>query len=96
MQQSRQKVRAAKPWLRIEQALRVTDLLLQAGGFSAIVLDMASIAPEYVTRVPLATWFRYRAAAERTQASVLLLTQHACATSSGSVAAEIQCGRCTL
>jgi hypothetical protein len=29
----------------MEQALRVTDLLLQAGGFSAIVLDMGSIAP---------------------------------------------------
>jgi recombination protein RecA len=92
MQQSRQKVRAAKPWLRIEQALRVTDLLLQAGGFSAIVLDMASIAPEYVTRVPLATWFRYRAAAERTQASVVLLTQHACATSSGELQLKFNAG----
>lgn len=70
------------PWTRIEQALRVTDLLLQGGGFSAIVLDMGSIAPEYVVRVPLATWFRYRAAAERTQASVLLLTQYPSAKSS--------------
>jgi hypothetical protein len=76
---------ASKPWARIEQALRVTDLLLQAGGFSAIVLDMASIAPEHATRVPLATWFRYRAAAERTQASFLLLTQHSCAKSSGEL-----------
>ena len=74
--------RPAKPWSRMEQALRSTDLLLQAGGFSAIVLDMASIAPEHASRVPLATWFRYRAAAERTQASFILLTQHPCATSS--------------
>jgi RecA/RadA recombinase len=71
-----------KPWPRIEQALRVTDLILQSAGFSAIVIDMGSIAPEYVTRVPLATWFRYRAAAERTQASVLLLTQYPSAKSS--------------
>jgi recombination protein RecA len=75
----------SKPWVRIEQALRVTDLLLQAGGFSAIVLDMAGIAAEHVSRVPLATWFRYQAAAERTQASVLLLTQHPCAKSSGEL-----------
>jgi recombination protein RecA len=75
----------SKPWARIEQALRVTDLLLQAGGFSAIVLDMASIAPEHASRVPLATWFRYRATAERTQASFLLLTQHPCAKSSGEL-----------
>jgi hypothetical protein len=71
-----------KPWTRIEQALRVIDLLLQGGGFSAIVLDMGSIAPEYAVRVPLATWFRYRAAAERTRTSILLLTQYSCAKSS--------------
>lgn len=83
----RSKVRAhaGKPWARIEQGLRVTDLLLQAGGFSAIVLDMASIAPEHASRVPLATWFRYRAAAERTQAVFLLLTQYSCAKSAGEL-----------
>ena len=82
----------ARPWARIEQALRATDLLLQAGGFSAIVLDMGSIAPEYASRVPLATWFRYRAAAERTQASILLLTQHACAKSSAGLMLRFAAG----
>jgi hypothetical protein len=75
-------MQGGKPWARIEQALRAADLLLQAGGFSVIVLDMAGIAPEYAARVPLATWFRYRAAAERSRASLLLLTQHSCAKSS--------------
>lgn len=74
-----------RPWSRIEQALRATDLLLQAGGFGAIVLDMGSLAPEHVSRIPLATWFRYRAGAERTQASVLLLTQYACSKSSAGL-----------
>ncbi len=83
---------SSKPWARIEQALRATDLLLQAGGFSAIVLDMASIAPEHASRVLLATWFRYRAAAERTQASFLLLTQHPCAKSSGDLLLKFQPG----
>jgi hypothetical protein len=71
-----------RPWNRIEQALRATDLLLQGGGFSVIVLDMGSIAPEHASRVALSMWFRYRAAAEQTQASILLLTQHPCAKSS--------------
>ncbi|HEU4981291.1 MAG TPA: recombinase RecA [Acidobacteriaceae bacterium] len=82
----------AKPWARIEQALRAVDLLLQAGGFNAIVLDMGSIAPEYASRVPLATWFRYRASAERTQASILLLTQHACAKSSAGLVLRFNAG----
>ena len=81
-----------RQWACIEQALRVTDLLLQAGGFSAIVLDMASIPPEHASQVPLATWFRYRAAAERTQAVFLLLTQHSCAKSSGELLLRFQPG----
>lgn len=85
-------VPAGKPWARIEQALRATDLLLQGGGFSAIVLDMGGIAPEYASRVPLATWFRYRAAAEKTQASILLLTQHSCAKSSAELLLRLQPG----
>jgi recombination protein RecA len=82
----------SKPWARIEQALRTTDLLLQGGGFSAIIFDMGSIAPEHASRVPLATWFRYRAAAEQTQASVLLLTQHSCAKSSVELLLRLQPG----
>jgi recombination protein RecA len=79
----------AKPWPCLEQALRSADLLLQGGGFSAIVLDMGSLAPEFVSRVPLATWYRYRAAAERTQSSVLLLTQYACAKSSAELVLQL-------
>ena len=91
----------SKPWPRLEQALRSADLLLQAGGFSAIVLDMGSLAPEFVSRVPLATWYRYRAAAERTQSSILLLTQYACANSSAELvlhlhAAEPICDEPTI
>ena len=84
--------RATKPWSRIEQALRATDLLLQAGGFSAIVLDLGSVAPEHVLRIPLATWFRYRAAAERSRTSVLLLTQHTCSKSSAGLVLHLQAG----
>ena len=42
--------------------------------------------------MPLATWFRYRAAAERTQASVVLLTQQACAKSSAGLVLRLQPG----
>ena len=68
----------------------ITDLLLHGGGFSAIVLDMGSIAPSFATCVPLATWFRYRAAAERSQASILLLSQHACAKSSAELVLQME------
>jgi recombination protein RecA len=82
-----------KPWSRLEQALRVTDLLLQAGGFSCIVLDLGSLNAEYALRVPLATWFRFRAAAERLQLNVLLLTQHACSRNSAGLVLRLDPGR---
>ena len=75
----------APTWRRLDQALRVTDLLLQAGGFSCIVLDMGSLSAEYALRVPLATWFRFRAAAERQQLHLVLLTQHTCSKSSAGL-----------
>jgi hypothetical protein len=88
----RKVVPKGKSWSRLEQALRVTDLLLQAGGFSCIVLDMGSLNAEYALRVPLATWFRFRAAAERLQSHVLLLTQHACAKSSAGLVLRLDAG----
>ncbi|MGP8252969.1 MAG: recombinase RecA [Terracidiphilus sp.] len=81
-----------KPWARLDQALRAADLLLQGGGFSAIVLDLGNLAPEFASRVPLATWFRYRAAAESTQASLLLLAQYGCAKSSAELTLRFEPG----
>ena len=75
----------AKQYDAIEQGVRSADLLLQTGGFSAIVLDMGSTAPQYVARVELSTWHRYRLAAERTQSSILLLSQYSCARSSSEL-----------
>lgn len=81
-----------KPLRSLDHALRATDLLLQGGGFSAIVLDLGSLPPEMVWRVPLATWFRFRAACERTRASLLLLTQHSCARSSAELVVRMEAG----
>jgi hypothetical protein len=78
----------AKPWRRLDQAVRATDLLLQAGGFSALVLDLGSTAPEHGLRIPLATWFRFRQAAGRTRCSLLVLAQQPLAQSSAAVVLE--------
>src|SRR5450631_238561 len=77
--------RFAKPWPRLEQAIRATDLQLQAGGFSAIVLDMSEVKASDAMRIPTATWYRFRLAAEQSQTAVLLLTQTPCARSCASM-----------
>jgi hypothetical protein len=70
-----------KPWSRLEQGLNATDLLLHAGGFGAIVLDMSDVLPQHTMRVPLATWYRFRLAAEQARTALIFLTQSPCAHS---------------
>jgi recombination protein RecA len=78
-------LRRPKQFDSIECGLRSADLLIQVGGFSAIVLDLGSVTPEFVSRIDLSTWHRYRVAAEKTQSSILLLTQYPCARSSSEL-----------
>jgi len=74
----------------LDQAIRATDLLLSAGGFAALVLDIGSTSAEYAGRIPMATWFRFRAAAERSRTTILLLTQHPCARSSAGLVLRLK------
>lgn len=79
-------------WQALDQAIRSADLLLQNGGFSAIVLDLGNTPPEMAWRIPLATWFRFRAACERSRTSLVLLTQHPCARSSAELVVRLETG----
>lgn len=74
-----------RPWTKLDQALRATDLLLQTAGFAAIVLDLGDTAPQHGNRIPLATWFRFRQATDRTRCSLIVLGKSAYAQSSAAV-----------
>jgi recombination protein RecA len=90
--QKRKRESPRTPWQALDQALRATDLLLQNGGFSAIILDLGSTPAETAWRIPQATWFRFRSACERTRATLLLLTQHPCAGSSAELVLRLAPG----
>jgi recombination protein RecA len=80
-------------WTRLDQGLRAADLLLQAGGFAAIVLDLGDTAPEQGIRIPAATWFRYRQAAERTRCCLVVVGQRPYARSAAGVVLECEPAR---
>lgn len=84
------KIPKARPWSRMEQGIKAVDLLIQAGGFGTIVFDLGSVAPEYARRIPLATWFRWRQALERTRTSLVVLSQMGCAGSSAELVLRVQ------
>jgi hypothetical protein len=83
-----------KPWSRLDQALKATDLLLQAGGFCAVVLDMSDVRAQDALRVPLASWYRFRLAAAQARTALILLAQTACAKSSASLALRCAHKKC--
>jgi len=74
-----------KPWKRLEQALKVSDLLLHAGGWGVVVFDLGNISWVDARRIELSTWFRFRRAIETTSTILLLLGEDSCAKSCSSV-----------
>jgi hypothetical protein len=70
---------------RLEQVLKVTDLLLQGGGFGMVVLDLGDIPVTSARRVPLTSWFRFRRAVEPTATVLLLIEQEPCAKTCASL-----------
>ena len=74
----------------LEQVLKVTDLLLQAGGFGMVVLDLGDIPAESARRIPLTSWFRFRRAVEPTATVLLLLEQEPCAKTCASLVLRLR------
>jgi hypothetical protein len=73
-----------------QHALKSTDLLIQAGGFGLVVLDMADTADATARRIPLASWFRLRHAAERTGAALVAVERQINARSCSTLQIEMR------
>lgn len=79
-------------WIRcpenLDTALKSTDYLLHAGGFSCVMLDLADVRPDLVSRIPYSYWFRFRLAVENRPTVFLLISPVPCAGSSSSASLE--------
>ena len=82
--------RRTKPWKRLEQALKATDLLLHSGGWGVVVFDLGSISWVDARRIPLSTWFRFQRIVENTPTILLLLGEEPCAKSCASLVLRCQ------
>ena len=82
--------RSVKPWKRLEQALKTTDLLLHGGGWGVVVVDLGGISWVDARRIELSTWFRFRRAIENTATILLLLGEESCAKSCASLVLRCQ------
>lgn len=66
-------------WVRCggnaEHALRAADLLLQAGGFGVVALDLIDVPVRALERIPPTAWFRFRRTIEPTQTVLLVIAE---------------------
>lgn len=73
----------------VEQALRVTDLLLQSGGFGLLMIDLSDVPFKIARRIPLASWFRFQRAVEHTPTVLFVITPAACTQSCATLLLKV-------
>ncbi|MCI0356445.1 MAG: DNA recombination/repair protein RecA [Acidobacteria bacterium] len=76
----------------VEHALRATDLLLAAGGFGVVVLDLGDVAPTVTRRILLTSWFRFRRTVENTPTVLVALEQEPSARTCASLVLRLGLG----
>jgi recA bacterial DNA recombination protein len=74
----------------LEQALRVTDLLLQSGGFGMVAIDFGDVPFAAVRRIPLTSWFRFQRAVENTSTVLFVIAETPCARTCASLLLKVQ------
>src|SRR5580704_7993523 len=73
----------------VEQALRVTDLLLQSGGFGLVIIDLGDTPLKMARRIPLTSWFRFQRAVEHTATVLFVVSQVPCARTCASLLLKV-------
>ena len=74
----------------VEQALRVTDLLLQSGGFGMVAIDLSDVPLKLARRIPLTSWFRFQRAVENTPTVLFVIGQVPCAQTCATLLLKLE------
>jgi recA bacterial DNA recombination protein len=81
-------------WVRcaanIEHAFKATDLLLHAGGFGLVVLDMADVAGKDAKRIISSWWYRFRRTVENKPSAIVVMASDSCVRSCAALSLELK------
>jgi hypothetical protein len=80
----------------LEQAFKVTDMLLQSSGFGLIVVDLSDIAEKIVHNVPSSSWFRFSRIVENQPTALVFVAQQPHATSCAGLVLKLTAGPATF
>jgi recombination protein RecA len=69
----------------IERAIKAFNLVLQAGGFSIVALDLGDVSIREIKRLPHTTWLRVQRAIEGSDTACVLIVPEPIARSAGGL-----------
>jgi recombination protein RecA len=78
----------------VERALKALNLVLQAGGFGVVAIDLADVPPPVLRQLPFTTWMRVQRVIEGSDTACVLITPEPLARSAGGFTVALA-GRAT-
>lgn len=80
-------------WVRcagnLEHAFKATDLLLHAGGFGLVILDLGDVPGQDARRVITSWWYRFRRTVEDRPTVLTVISEEACTRSCSALTLEL-------
>ena len=80
---------APRPHVLLERAIKAFGLVLEAGGFGLVALDLGDVAPSDLARLPFTTWRRLHRFVEGRDTVALVLTPAPVARSARGLTLEL-------
>ncbi len=81
-------------WVRcagdLEDAFKATDLLLHAGGFGLVILDLGDVAGKEARRIISSWWYRFRRTVEDRPTVLTVISEEACTRSCAALTLELK------
>ena len=81
-------------WVRcagnLEHAFKATDLLLHAGGFGLVMLDLGDVAGKDARRIISSWWYRFRRTVEDRPTVLAVISEEACTRSCAALTLELK------
>jgi len=80
-------------WLRcdskLEHAFKAADMILQAGGFGLVVLDLGDLPAPQARKIISSWWYRFRRVVENKPTALLVIAQDSCVRSCASLSMAV-------
>jgi hypothetical protein len=76
----------------LDRAVKALNIVLQAGGFGLVVLDLAEMAPRIIKRLPCTTWLRLHRVIDGSETACVLIGSEPIGRSVGGVTIQLASG----